>query len=217
MLGGTGNFHAEVPTFKAFAGHLHHPSSAVPGPFPAPRWFGQFINRDYYNSTLIAGYLRVYVIPAYGPNARSAGLHRGYTTEADRPRELGHPLPSPRLVPRTGSRWKRPARYEALLRGHKDHVRGALELRDGRILSWSHSTLRIWRADGTPDCEPPQRRPVRHAILTPEPQGVIAPRQKSGVRQNAGAVDSMFVSMQGLGSRRAVRMPKPEGAIGTPR
>jgi hypothetical protein len=37
------------------------------------------------------------------------------------------------------------------LRGHRDEVWGALELRDGRLLSWSKDkTLRLWVADGTP-------------------------------------------------------------------
>jgi WD40 repeat protein len=36
------------------------------------------------------------------------------------------------------------------LRGHDGWVRGALELRDGRLLSWSwDTTLRLWAADGT--------------------------------------------------------------------
>ncbi|PJF30211.1 MAG: hypothetical protein CUN51_08575, partial [Candidatus Thermofonsia Clade 1 bacterium] len=35
--------------------------------------------------------------------------------------------------------------------GHEDWVRGALELRDGRLLSWSvDATLRLWAADGAP-------------------------------------------------------------------
>jgi len=36
------------------------------------------------------------------------------------------------------------------LRGHRDKVWGALELRDGRLLSWAwDNTLRLWAADGT--------------------------------------------------------------------
>jgi WD40 repeat protein len=36
------------------------------------------------------------------------------------------------------------------LRGHRDKVYGARELRDGRLLSWSaDTTLRLWAADGT--------------------------------------------------------------------
>ena len=38
----------------------------------------------------------------------------------------------------------------ATLVGHRDHVWGALELRDGRLLSWSwDGTLRLWDAAGT--------------------------------------------------------------------
>jgi hypothetical protein len=37
------------------------------------------------------------------------------------------------------------------LRGHEGKVIGALELRDGRLLSWAEDeTLRLWAADGTP-------------------------------------------------------------------
>jgi WD40 repeat protein len=37
------------------------------------------------------------------------------------------------------------------LRGHEGAVEGALELRDGRLLSWSwDETLRLWAADGAP-------------------------------------------------------------------
>jgi WD40 repeat protein len=37
-----------------------------------------------------------------------------------------------------------------ILRGHEGVVLGALELRDGRLLSWSgDGTLRLWAADGT--------------------------------------------------------------------
>ncbi|PJF30200.1 MAG: hypothetical protein CUN51_08580, partial [Candidatus Thermofonsia Clade 1 bacterium] len=36
------------------------------------------------------------------------------------------------------------------LRGHEEQVLGALELRDGRLLSWSEDkTLRLWVANGT--------------------------------------------------------------------
>ena len=39
----------------------------------------------------------------------------------------------------------------AVLEGHTDWVGGALELRDGRLLSWSGDhTLRLWTADGAP-------------------------------------------------------------------
>ncbi|MFQ3535499.1 MAG: hypothetical protein SNJ58_06445, partial [Aggregatilineales bacterium] len=39
----------------------------------------------------------------------------------------------------------------ATLEGHEREVYGALELRDGRLLSWSgDSTLRLWRADEAP-------------------------------------------------------------------
>jgi WD40 repeat protein len=38
----------------------------------------------------------------------------------------------------------------AVLRGHEGSIEGALELRDGRLLSWSRDwTLRLWAADGT--------------------------------------------------------------------
>jgi hypothetical protein len=37
------------------------------------------------------------------------------------------------------------------LRGHEGSIEGALELRDGRLLSWAEdTTLRLWAADGTP-------------------------------------------------------------------
>jgi WD40 repeat protein len=62
---------------------------------------------------------------------------------------------SPRIVPRAGSRWKRPGGYEAVLRGHDGPVNGALVLPDRRILSWNDDeTLRLWRADGTPEGAP---------------------------------------------------------------
>ena len=62
---------------------------------------------------------------------------------------------SPRVVPRAGSRWKRPGCCDAVLRGHTDRVNGARVLSDGRILSWSDDkTLRLWRSDGAPDGEP---------------------------------------------------------------
>jgi WD40 repeat protein len=78
--------------------------------------------------------------------------------------------PAPRLVPRLGSRWKRPARYEAVLRGHEGSVTGALVLPDGRILSWSEDkTLRLWRPDGTPDGEPLRghRADIEGALILP--------------------------------------------------
>jgi WD40 repeat protein len=44
------------------------------------------------------------------------------------------------------------AHHGGILRGHEGRVSGALFLSDGRILSWSiDRTLRLWRADGTPD------------------------------------------------------------------
>ncbi len=36
------------------------------------------------------------------------------------------------------------------LRGHEGEVKGALQLADGRLLSWGYKTLRLWAADGTP-------------------------------------------------------------------
>ncbi|MFN7211246.1 MAG: hypothetical protein ACK4P1_12790, partial [Aggregatilineales bacterium] len=36
------------------------------------------------------------------------------------------------------------------LRGHEGWVKGALQLADGRLLSWDFETLRLWAADGTP-------------------------------------------------------------------
>jgi hypothetical protein len=54
MIGGAGSFHAELPTFRAIRWPLPSSKLGSSGPFPAPRWFGQFINRDYSNSTLIA-------------------------------------------------------------------------------------------------------------------------------------------------------------------
>jgi hypothetical protein len=54
MFGGAGSFHAELPTFRAIRWPLPSSKLGSSGPFAAPRWFGQFINRDYYNSTLIA-------------------------------------------------------------------------------------------------------------------------------------------------------------------
>lgn len=53
-----------------------------------------------------------------------------------------------RLVPRSGSRCNRPARYEAILRGHEYRILGALGLRDRRILSWGNDAVRLWRSDG---------------------------------------------------------------------
>src|SRR6516164_5771976 len=45
----------------------------------------------------------------------------------------------------------RPPPLLAVLEGHSGAVRGALELRDGRLLSWSiDDTLRLWSAEGTP-------------------------------------------------------------------
>jgi WD40 repeat protein len=77
---------------------------------------------------------------------------------------------SPRLVPHAGSRWKRPGRFEAVLRGHAGPVNGALVLPDGRILSWSKdSTLRFWRSDGTPDGEPLRDRwAIDGALVLPD-------------------------------------------------
>src|SRR6516164_2927500 len=44
----------------------------------------------------------------------------------------------------------RPPPLLAVLEGHSGEVKGALELRDGRLLSWSDDhTLRLWSADGT--------------------------------------------------------------------
>src|SRR5947209_3143502 len=77
---------------------------------------------------------------------------------------------SPHLVPRAGSRWKRPPDYDAAFRGHEAAVNGALVLADGRILSWSDdTTLRLWRSDGTADGEPLRghRGSVEGALVLP--------------------------------------------------
>ena len=43
--------------------------------------------------------------------------------------------------------WARDGSALATLQGHTDAVLGALELADGRILSWGDSTLRLWTRD----------------------------------------------------------------------
>ena len=65
------------------------------------------------------------------------------------------PLIDPRVIPRSNSRTKRLGVRLATLNSHTDRIRGARELRDGRILSWSYDrTLRLWTRLGHPDGPP---------------------------------------------------------------
>ena len=59
------------------------------------------------------------------------------------------------MVPRSTLRlWSAEGTPMAELRGHEESVSGALQLSDGRLLSWSNDrTLRLWSAEGTPVAE----------------------------------------------------------------
>ena len=57
--------------------------------------------------------------------------------------------PVPIATPRGGSRTKRPGSCVAVFNGHAEPIANAVELSDGRVLSWcTHDSWCLWRPDG---------------------------------------------------------------------
>ncbi len=73
--------------------------------------------------------------------------------------------------------WDRSAEPQLIFEGHEDCVNGALELADGRIVSWSDDgTVRVWNADGSVagPAFPKQELPVQHVFSIADDGYLIA-------------------------------------------